>query len=435
MSKNYRPAPDRRLPDGIGRAKEDVSPTPRPAPRLPGPEPESPKSPVEFLFRTRELIVGPGEDALERDLRKGGKTLRGKPIGSTNLRLLRYAAGDVDGEQLLETVVSGQDKGQPLFLNHVMVPAPHPEPEAGGAPVPAPPPTLTPTLAEGPGSGITVAVLDTGIDPDFPLGSKCLEQDHERRPKSGPLRWQAGHGTFVAGLIRQLAPGARIVPVKVFGNSPFLDDATLADELEQLESEDVDVLNLSFGGPTADGQLPAFATALANLRKQNPQMAVVASAGNECVDMTWTPAGLDGVIAVAALNQDGTAGACFTNFGPWVDVCTQGEGLRSAFFKFRGKLTRPAALATKCFPEQNDAFYAKEHDFSGGASFADTPHGGATWSGTSFAAARVSGHIAATAKPGKAFERGEELRRGERFVDDTDGETRDLGVPVADLNG
>ena len=79
---------------------------------------------------------------------------------------------------------------------------------------------------------------------------------------------ESGHGTFIAGLILQVAPAAEVYVVKVLDSNGVGDDLTVATAMEQLP-QDVDIVNLSLGGYTDDDSAPlAIATALKAMRKQ-----------------------------------------------------------------------------------------------------------------------------------------------------------------------
>ena len=93
--------------------------------------------------------------------------------------------------------------------------------------------------------------------------------------------------------------------------------------------------------------------------------------------------GRDHFIAVAALDGDGGP-ACFTNSGHWVDACAPGVGARSTFLNVEAE---PARL-----PPPN----CLGIEPAGKVRF----EGWATWSGTSAAAPRVAGAVAAVIGPG-----------------------------------
>ena len=119
------------------------------------------------------------------------------------------------------------------------------------------------TLAAGgdTGQGVTVAVLDTGIDnlPDF---SGRLIGGVDLTGAGTPFSDQYGHGTFVAGLIAGdgassggqysgEAPGANLVSIKVAGASGSTDLGTLISGLQWAvdheSADNIKVLNISLG--------------------------------------------------------------------------------------------------------------------------------------------------------------------------------------------
>lgn len=143
------------------------------------------------------------------------------------------------------------------------------------------------------GQGVTVAVLDTGIDrlPDFAgrlIGGVDLTGENQ------PFQDDYGHGTFVAGLIagdgtssggqyQGEAPGADLVSVKVAGADGSTDLARLILGLQwtvdNRAADNIGVLNMSLGFR------PFMSTTLNPLdlaveAAWNSGIAVVTSAGN-----------------------------------------------------------------------------------------------------------------------------------------------------------
>lgn len=236
-----------------------------------------------------------------------------------------------------------------------------------------------------PGSGVTVGVVDSGFcaDPWFGSRVEARGQDLEAPPDSTdePLQIATGHGTFVAGVILQHAPGARVAARRVIDDKGEVDDKTLASALDGLER--VDVLNLSLGGTVDDNDdandLLATASGLMNLWERNPNLVVVAPAGNNHANELFWPARFDRVVSVAALNAAGDALAEFSNFGDWVNCCAKGTGVHSRFLTWDGDVLAPA-----------DHHHGKPKRVP-----SEPFEGWATWDGTSFAAARVTGAIAA----------------------------------------
>lgn len=258
---------------------------------------------------------------------------------------------------------------------------------------------------QGPGPYPTVVVLDTGlagkvgtgaamVDHSAPLlrpamaaaaGGPRVTGSLERPDDAidlGPLGTAspdgyldpaAGHGTFIAGIVEQLAPGCRIDVRRVIDPLGAARETAVAAAVhhivDQVENGDLDapvIVNMSFGGQVMDaaGYLREAVT-----RAIAAGIAIVASAGNDALCTPQYPAAFPGVVGVAALGPDGPAP--FTNYGDWVDACAPGVDIVSSFFaKFDGKRPNVNTLD----PDKFD--------------------GWAEWSGTSFATPVVVAAIA-----------------------------------------
>ncbi|MGC4807903.1 S8 family peptidase [Micromonospora sp. DT233] len=246
----------------------------------------------------------------------------------------------------------------------------------GGPPSPAAALAAPDPARLGEGAGVTVGVCDTGIwqqagtyHPQWLGGSYVPEPDDvDALYLSGTaLAAQGGHGTFVAGVVRQAAPGVRVDPEQALNPTGVGDEAMLVAALSRLGPQ-VAVVNLSLGCYTQDDLPPLpLVNAVAALPAQ---IAVVAAAGNASGSRPTWPAAGDRVLGVAALSRSGTglAPAAYSNFGPWVDACAVGEHTSTYV---PGQLALPGQ-PTRVF------------------------HGFADWAGTSFATAYVSGRLAAT---------------------------------------
>ena len=119
-------------------------------------------------------------------------------------------------------------------------------------------------------------------------------------PLDGIIDEAAGHGTFIAGLVLQSCPGARILPVRVAdGQGIILENeliAALGRIVDLLESEKatIDVLNLSFSFYHESPELAAVDSELYALLKRvrAKRCIVVCSAGNDATDRPASPAAL-----------------------------------------------------------------------------------------------------------------------------------------------
>jgi subtilisin family serine protease len=116
----------------------------------------------------------------------------------------------------------------------------------------------------GDGAGVTVAVIDSGVDADHPDLEGCVEVERGVavavdgdlvKLDTGPHGDVFGHGTACAGVIHSLAPAARIISVRVLdaelGGRVAGFHAGLSWALEQ----EVDVVNLSLGSRKRDWAL------------------------------------------------------------------------------------------------------------------------------------------------------------------------------------
>ena len=224
------------------------------------------------------------------------------------------------------------------------------------------------------GAGQWVGVVDTGLwapHPWFPghVGPlSAMSVDGEGW--SAALPPEAGHGTFVAGLVRQVAPGARIAvagPMDAWG---YATDADIAAAVAAQIQANMRIVNLSVGGYTVDDRPPPALAAV--MQSLPPDVAIVAAAGNKAASRPLWPAALSGVLAVGAIDRAGGEPAS-CNRGEWVDACAPGVDVISTYF---GSRADPAVVTL--------AATGDDARFTGFAS----------WSGTSFAAPRLAGAIA-----------------------------------------
>lgn len=298
--------------------------------------------------------------------------------------------------------ISGGGEGDPYFGG---VGDPRASSRANGetaAEVPrlsAPPPGW-PRRAAKPGRGVRVGVLDTRLYPNEWLagGYVAAANDLLQVPaaESSPRPASAGHATFIAGLILRKAPGAELVIRPVLNEQAIGKAWDVAKHMAGFIGSGVDMLNLSFGCYTDDGEPPlALARAVSLV---SGEILLVAAAGNNgdvdelrasgtLPDTPLTrgltsktpmwPAAFDEVIAVGATAGDKLAP--FSPRTPWVDMTAPGVDVESTY------LTGEVKLAS---PDQESPTVT----FSNGFAY---------WAGTSFAAATVSGAVAAKILPGR----------------------------------
>ena len=253
----------------------------------------------------------------------------------------------------------------------------------------------------------TVAIADTRIYAHPALaGSYLASEAGPFGEVDGPFPYHAGHATFVAGLVLQWAPLARLEIYPVLDENGEAESWELAKRLVRLSRSGVDVLNLSLGCLTDDDEPPlVLATAIDRL---DLGTVVVASAGNHAAVASdrpkpmW-PAALDDVVAVGAVTRKGKAPTWSQTpeRAPWIDVVAPGVDVRSTFLSGAVRLPHPPPP-----------------DLPAGDRLPDEFDGYAAWSGTSFAAATVSGAIAhVVAGERDARTALEELRAGKLHAD------------------
>jgi type VII secretion-associated serine protease mycosin len=200
------------------------------------------------------------------------------------------------------------------------------------------------------GAGVTVAVLDTGVEADHPdlAGNVLPGKDLVRfGAEPGDRAW-ARHGTAMAGIIAGhghgpgnadgvlgIAPEAKILPVRVIleDGDPSRAKArstrgnALAEGIRWAADHGADVINLSLGDDSASAHPePTEDQAIQYALKKG--VVVVASAGNggEKGDHISYPAAYPGVIAATAVDRAGTRASFSTRrwyatvSAPGVDV-------------------------------------------------------------------------------------------------------------------
>lgn len=190
----------------------------------------------------------------------------------------------------------------------------------------------------GGGTGIVVAVLDTGVDASHPdLAGQVLPGFDAYTPETAGRVDPNGHGTHVAGIVASLrgndqggaglAPGVKILPVRVLDESGSGDHSDIARGVIWAADHGADVMNLSLGGPE-DTQVLRQAVAYA----RSKGVVVVVAAGNSAFqgNPVIYPAAYADVVSVAA-SSPGDSRAIFSSYGPYVDVTAPGLSILSTY--------------------------------------------------------------------------------------------------------
>jgi len=227
------------------------------------------------------------------------------------------------------------------------------------------------------GSGITVAIIDTGVDPNHPAlrsaltngfdftrnqggqASELLDLDPTTQASlvqstSGILEGQNvvqmnsfiaailtqstsgilegnvpktfGHGTMTAGIVHLIAPGARIMPLKAFSADGSSDLFNILRAIYYAADNGANVISMSF-------EIPASSPGLQNAIQYalNKNVTVVAASGNDGGQVLVYPAAYNLVVGVGSTSNT-DARSSFTNFGTnSVFAAAPGEGVITTY--------------------------------------------------------------------------------------------------------
>jgi hypothetical protein len=239
------------------------------------------------------------------------------------------------------------------------------------------------------GGGVLVYLADTGLQRDagashsWLAGVRAVDgEDFDAYPPDQPpppgqapaqelIPRYTAHGTFVAGVLRCVAPAADIIVTNAFANAGSQLEADLVPRLEGALGLGADIFHLTISCMSRrDVPLIAFREWLRRLEGYGGAVCVVA-AGNSGVRRPSWPAAFAEVISVGALGADWRGRASFSNFGPWVDVYAPGRDLINAY-------------TTGDYKCEVGPYIGDIRKF----------YGMAKWSGTSFSTPIVSGLIA-----------------------------------------
>jgi subtilisin family serine protease len=238
------------------------------------------------------------------------------------------------------------------------------------------------------GRGVRVAVVDTGLikgcaewaiwlkgvtpdseeDIDNP---NQLGKDHRGDPFDEFADPYGGHGTFVAGVVRAMAPACEITVERVIDPAGFTTESQLVKQLRDALSHAPDLITMSAGGFTRNHEPSvAFKTLYDRWLSQLGGVVLIAAAGNDGGTNPFWPAAFPWCIGVGSLSKDGQRRSDFSNYGSWVDVYAPGEEIVNAYARLPYKTVLTGQV----------------HDTSAGI---------CRWSGTSFSTPIVAGLIAA----------------------------------------
>jgi subtilisin family serine protease len=229
------------------------------------------------------------------------------------------------------------------------------------------------------GTGVTVAVLDTGYDDTHPdLAGRVLPDSTSFVPGE-EVAWDPnGHGTHVASTIagtgaasggshRGVADGANLLVGKVLDASGYGQDSWIIDAMEWAAGR-APIVSMSLGSMQASDGEDLMAEALDGIAEQTGALFVVAAGNNGAPESIGSPGSAERALTVGSVDDPSGALSWFSSQGP---------------------LVRSGALKPELAGPGNEVTAARSADYAGAGDGSYL-----TMSGTSMATPHVAGGAA-----------------------------------------
>jgi thermitase len=191
------------------------------------------------------------------------------------------------------------------------------------------------------GTGVVVAILDSGFNLKHPAVSarwttarydaysndkdpndlgNGVDDDHDGFVDGG-----VGHGTFVASLIARSASGAKLMPIRIADDEGRGTELSFASGMNYAINNGAHVINLSFSLDTSSSVVTQWLNTA-----ESRGITVVCAAGNGSTDLLNALAAVPTVVAVGAVGNTDVL-APFSNFGSSVRMYAQGVDILGAY--------------------------------------------------------------------------------------------------------
>src|SRR5215218_6964267 len=184
------------------------------------------------------------------------------------------------------------------------------------------------------GAGAKIAVVDTGVAAGHPDLAGQILPGHDFVEDDGTPQDGNGHGSHVSGIalaatgngvgISSVAPGARLLPVRVLGDDGSGTSEDVAGGIDWARTNGADIINLSLGS-----EIPIIGAAggdeidAAIRRALAAGVIVVAAAGNNGVPVCEQPAATEGLLCVGSIDRRKQR-SFFSSFGQGLGVVAPG---------------------------------------------------------------------------------------------------------------
>lgn len=194
------------------------------------------------------------------------------------------------------------------------------------------------------GNGVLIAVLDTGVSLSSSVAAHMTQVSFVDFPSD--LSQLNDHGTAVSSIIREVAPGAKIISYRIADDHGSSNSFFIAQGIIAAVDAGAIFINISMGG---EGYSPVLASAV--LYAQNHGAVIIAAAGNKGINQISQPAALPGVIPVVSVDAAGDH-LLFSNTGSTSAYAAPGyavnaEGIDGSIISFSGtSASTPIAVGT-----------------------------------------------------------------------------------------